>query len=137
MPSPLAGEGDEKGKHMAARATTMGGRTLLPEGAHTFFKRRLSEAGGFFLIAVAMLFVLALVSYDPRDPSVNHAVDGPVGNLLGPTGAVLADALVQTIGAAAFLPALVLLGWAFRLLVHRGLTRVTMRTLLILPGAVL
>jgi S-DNA-T family DNA segregation ATPase FtsK/SpoIIIE len=115
----------------------MGGRTLLPEGAHTFFKRRLSEAAGFILIAVAVLFALAVVSYDPGDPSTNHAVDGPVRNLLGPSGAILADALVQTIGAAAFLPALVLLGWAFRLLVHRGVTRLLMRAALILPGAAL
>jgi S-DNA-T family DNA segregation ATPase FtsK/SpoIIIE len=119
---------------MAGRAASMGGRTLLPEGARLFFKRRLSEAGGFALAGSAGLFALALLSHDPADPSSNHAVDGPVRNLLGPTGATLSDALLQTIGVAAVLPAIVLLGWAFRLLANRGVTRVTLRTLIVLPA---
>src|SRR3954451_8687133 len=119
---------------MAGRAAALGGRTLLPEGARLFFRRRFSEAGGFAFAAVAILYGLALISYDPADPSSNHAVDGPVHNLLGPSGAVLADALLQTIGAAAALPAIVLLGWAFRFLANRGVTGLVTRTAILLPA---
>jgi S-DNA-T family DNA segregation ATPase FtsK/SpoIIIE len=122
---------------MAGRTAAMGARTLLPEGARLFFKRRFSEAGGFALAAMAALFALALVSYDAADPSWNHAVDGPVRNMLGPSGALLADALLQTIGVAAFLPAVVLLGWAFRLLANRGLTRLWARSAILPPAIVL
>jgi S-DNA-T family DNA segregation ATPase FtsK/SpoIIIE len=118
---------------MAARAATMGGRTLLPDGARPFLKRRLSEAGGFLLVAIAVLYALALASYNQADPSANHAVDGPVRNLIGPFGATLADALLQTIGVAGALPALVLLAWAFRLLANRGITRLWLRAALLPP----
>jgi hypothetical protein len=55
---------------MAGRAASMGGRTLLPEGARLFFKRRLSEAGGFALAGTAGLFALGFLLLLYRKRSV-------------------------------------------------------------------
>jgi len=43
----------------------------------------------------------AVLTYSPEDPSLNTAVDGPTSNLFGGPGALLADLVIQTLGAAA------------------------------------
>src|ERR1700685_3747818 len=77
------------------------------------FKRRLLEGLGSALVLVCFLLVLALLTYDPADPSLNTASDATPANCLGRDGALAADLLVQTVGLAAFLVPLIVLGWAF------------------------
>src|SRR5262249_22514051 len=84
-------------------------------------KRRLLEALGLALLLAALLLGAALVTYDPRDPSLNTAVDAAPHNFLGSTGAVLADILWQSLGLACFLLPILLIGWSFRLLLNRPL----------------
>ncbi len=84
-------------------------------------KRRVLEALGFFLLLAALLIVAALLSYSPRDPSLDSAIDTPPHNLIGGNGAVLADLLRQAFGFAAFVIPLTLLGWSLRLLLDRPL----------------
>ncbi|HKH78742.1 MAG TPA: DNA translocase FtsK 4TM domain-containing protein, partial [Solirubrobacteraceae bacterium] len=80
---------------------------------------------------------MTLASFDHNDPSPSHAINGPVKNIAGPVGAVVADVLLQAVGlAAALLPA-VLLAWAFRLLLNRGVSQLTLRSALLLPLLVL
>jgi S-DNA-T family DNA segregation ATPase FtsK/SpoIIIE len=43
----------------------------------------------------------AVITYSPEDPSWNTATDGPTHNLFGGPGALLADLVIQTLGAAA------------------------------------
>ncbi|MCC7428414.1 MAG: DNA translocase FtsK 4TM domain-containing protein [Alphaproteobacteria bacterium] len=67
--------------------------------------------------------LIALVSYNSADPSLNTAGGSePVRNLAGPIGAYLADLLLQGLGLAGLVPGLVLFGWAWRLLSLRGLS---------------
>ena len=82
-------------------------------------KRRLSETFGLALLLVCLLLALALVTYDPRDGSLNTAVDTAPQNFLGHDGAVLADLLWQSLGFTSFLIPLLLLAWSFRLLLNR------------------
>jgi len=82
-------------------------------------KRRLLESLGFGLLLASLLLALALLTYDPRDPSLNTAVDGAPHNFLGHSGALVADILRQGLGFAAFLIPVVLLGWCFRLVLNR------------------
>src|ERR1700757_885338 len=97
------------------------------EGAWAGLKRRLLESLGFALLLASFLLTLALVTYDPRDPSLNTAVDTAPHNFLGQNGAVLADLLRQSFGLAAFLIPLVLLGWSLRLLLNRPLKSIWLR----------
>ena len=75
---------------------------------------RLNEILGLLVLAAAALLVLALASYTASDPSFN-TVGGfpgelhPAHNWTGLLGAFLADALLQTVGVAAFLFPLLLI----------------------------
>jgi S-DNA-T family DNA segregation ATPase FtsK/SpoIIIE len=82
-------------------------------------RRRLFETLGFALLLGCILLALALVTYDPRDGSLNTAVDMAPRNFLGHDGAVLADLLWQSLGLTSFLIPLLLLAWSFRLLLNR------------------
>src|SRR5579885_1049284 len=85
-------------------------------------RRRLFDGMGYALVLASLLLLLALVTYNPGDPSLDTAIDAPPRNFLGRDGALVADLLLQSIGAAAYLMPLVLLGWAFRLLLQRPLS---------------
>ena len=77
--------------------------------------RRLNELAGFILFACAAILFLALVSYSPRDPSLNTAASlgsHSASNWIGLFGAMLSDLMLQSVGICAFLLplALTLLG---------------------------
>jgi S-DNA-T family DNA segregation ATPase FtsK/SpoIIIE len=89
------------------------------EGTLVVVKHRLAEAFGFALLLACLLLFLSLFTYDPRDGSLNTAVDAAPRNFLGQDGAVLADLLWQSLGLACFLIPILLLAWSFRLMLHR------------------
>jgi S-DNA-T family DNA segregation ATPase FtsK/SpoIIIE len=107
-------------------------RGFLPGNAHEFIRRRVSELGGIAMAAAALLGAAVLLSYDPADPSLNHAGEGPVHNLMGPWGAIGADLAVQFLGWAPALVPGVLLAWAFRLMLNRGIRHPGRRALVLL-----
>ncbi len=94
-------------------------------------KRRMLELLGFALLLACSLLSLALLTYDPRDPSLNTAVDAAPHNFLGHSGAVFADLLRQTFGLAAFLLPAAVFGWSFRLLLDRPLKSIVLRVALL------
>ncbi|HKY95942.1 MAG TPA: DNA translocase FtsK 4TM domain-containing protein [Kiloniellales bacterium] len=115
--------------------TQRGGRgAIFPAGAGGWFRRRSMELAGLLLLALAGALLVLSITYDPNDPSLNRASDGPVENALGLPGAYLADLFVQTLGVVAYLVPLLLFAWAWRLLVHRGITQFWLR-LAALPAA--
>ncbi|UCF89167.1 MAG: DNA translocase FtsK 4TM domain-containing protein [bacterium] len=65
---------------------------------------RWREIVGVALVAVGLFFLLSLVSYSPRDISLNStgASQQQVSNMGGIVGAYLADLSIQTIGWTAF-----------------------------------
>lgn len=100
----------------ARKGTAKGGK-FLPEGAIAALRRKLVQAGGLVLLALSGGVAAALVTADPRDPSLNTAIDGPVTNALGRFGAALADLLYQFFGIGAVSAVLVALAWGFRVLI--------------------
>ncbi len=84
-------------------------------------RRRLSELAGLALITCALLGVIALATWSVQDPSLSHATQTPINNLLGFPGAIFSDLAMQLLGLSAVLLLLpeALLGW--RLLSHRPL----------------
>ena len=65
------------------------------------------RGGAMAMFGLALL--ISLMSYHPADPSWNVASADPVRNLLGTTGAVLADIALQSLGLAAWILALILI----------------------------
>jgi DNA segregation ATPase FtsK/SpoIIIE, S-DNA-T family len=69
--------------------------------------RRVNELVGFLGITLAVLAALALLSYSPRDASLNVSAlppdAHPARNWIGPVGAYSADLIFQGFGYAAFL----------------------------------
>ena len=69
--------------------------------------RRLNELVGFLGVTIAVLVALSLLSYSPRDASLNVAAppagDRPAHNWIGPVGAHMSDLLFQGLGYSAFL----------------------------------
>src|SRR5262249_3875244 len=96
-------------------------------GALAIVKRRVFEALGFALLLGCLLLVLMLTTYNPRDSSLDTAVDASPSNFLGHQGAVVADLLWQSLGLACFVIPLLLLAWSFRLLLDRPLRPVWIR----------
>ena len=66
-------------------------------------RRRLSELAGLALIVLALLGAIALATWSVQDPSLSHATQKPMHNLLGFPGAIFSDLAMQLLGLAAIL----------------------------------
>ena len=109
-------------------------RRLASPALRTLLRRRCAELGGLLLAAAGLALLLALLTYDRHDPSLDTATAQPVGNMVGQPGATLADALLQGFGVAAGLPGVALLAWAWRVGSHRGLGSVLLRLVALLAA---
>jgi S-DNA-T family DNA segregation ATPase FtsK/SpoIIIE len=116
---------------------SLDGMASLSGQLGALLKRRLREVGGIALLSLAMMAALALATWSVQDPSLSHATDAPVRNLLGHTGAITADLLMQLLGLGSLALLLPIAIWGYRLLGHRPLNRERLRMLLWLFGAVL
>ena len=116
------------------RITTFSPIEYLPEAVRDFVVRRAAEAGGACLLAGTVVTGLALTTWSIQDPSWNHAVDGPVRNLLGAPGAVTADLIMQLVGISIVTVLPPVACWAWRLMVRRRLDHVRLRLGLLLLG---
>ncbi|NIJ58555.1 DNA segregation ATPase FtsK/SpoIIIE-like protein [Pseudochelatococcus lubricantis] len=99
-----------------------------------FMVQRAVELAGLFLLAFIGASVLALMTWSVEDPSLTHATDGRVANMLGMPGAIFADLIMQIFGlgsVALLLPCAV---WAIRLVGRRPLPRPALRIGLWLVG---
>ena len=83
--------------------------------ASSTLSRRLSELLGVALFAAALIWLIALVTYEPSDPAwfFNTGTKLPPANLIGRVGAFLAELSFQLVGYSAFLiPAVAgVVGW--------------------------
>jgi len=116
---------------------SLDGMAALSGQLGAMVQRRLREAGGIALISIALLAALALATWSVQDPSLSHATDAPVHNLLGLPGAIAADMMMQLLGLGSLALLLPIAVWGYRLLGHRQLSHERLRVLLWLIGAVL
>ncbi|MDH3234276.1 MAG: DNA translocase FtsK 4TM domain-containing protein [Alphaproteobacteria bacterium] len=110
--------------------------SFMPPGLAASLRRRARQFVGLVLLAAGLALALALASFDPGDPSFNRATSDGALNLLGRPGAYAADLLLQTIGIAGALLALVPAVWGWRLITGRILAPVWVRLTLV-PVAVI
>ncbi|WP_160123205.1 FtsK/SpoIIIE family DNA translocase [Rhodovarius lipocyclicus] len=101
-------------------------------------KAALARSGAHVLALLAgilgLALLLALLSHHAADPSGSTATALPVRNLAGPLGATVSDLLLQGVGFAAYLPAVTLLAWAWRLGTGRGISIFPARLAAVLLG---
>lgn len=109
----------ESGSTPLARISPTQSDQYPPSSHKSTLRLRLEEGGGLALCVLACALLAALVSYNPNDPSFNTATGQPPTNLLGISGAFFADTLLQGVGLAAILPALILIAWGWRFMSHR------------------
>jgi S-DNA-T family DNA segregation ATPase FtsK/SpoIIIE len=102
-------------------------QSLASPAIKALIRRRLTELAGLALGLAAIALLLALLSYDPRDPSLDTASGAVPHNLAGPVGAWAADLLLQGFGLAAALPGLAMLAWAWQVGSQLGLARPGLR----------
>ena len=93
---------------------------FVSEHFRDFLRRRLSELSGLALLTLTLLAAIALASWSVQDPSLSHATQKPIHNLLGYPGAIFADLAMQLFGLAAvmLLLPMMMIGW--KLLTHRS-----------------
>ena len=94
---------------------------FITDHARDFLRRRLRELAGISLLTIALLGAVALATWSVQDPSLSHATQKPIHNLLGYPGAIFSDLAMQLLGLASvlLLAPEALLGW--RLFSHRRL----------------
>src|SRR5262249_35513028 len=89
--------------------------TILPEGGRDFLHRRMMELVGVGVATAGVVLLLALFTFSPGDPSLNHATGSPPHNILGLPGAYVSDLLLQTFGLAIILVPVALITWGVRM----------------------
>ena len=112
---------------MAMTGDQIYGRPSFPRmsggGWGEFVRRRLAEIAGGIFIALALAYLLSVLTAHESDPSFNRAIDGPTLNLMGPVGAFIGDFALQGLGLAAILFALAPAAWGWKLIRDRRLER--------------
>ncbi|MCF8531673.1 MAG: DNA translocase FtsK 4TM domain-containing protein [Reyranella sp.] len=73
------------------------------------------ELVGIAVAAFGLMLLMALFTYSPADPSLNHATGRAPHNLLGMPGAYTSDLLLQTFGLAIVLVPVALITWGVRM----------------------
>src|ERR1043166_8336355 len=111
--------------------------SFLTDDARDALRRRLRELTGVGLIVLAMLLAIALATWSVQDPSLSHATNTPVKNLLGIAGATVADLLMQLFGIASLAIVLPTAIFGWRRASPRDLYRERWRLLVWVVGVVL
>src|SRR6266545_2412167 len=88
---------------------------IPPEGGRDFLRRRMMELVGAAVAGLGVVLLLALFTYSPGDPSLNHATGRAPHNTMGVPGAYISDLLLQTFGLAIVLVPVALITWGVRM----------------------
>src|SRR3954465_3434185 len=119
---------------MPAVRYTLSAADLLSDELRAALRRRLHEIIGLVLLGLAGLGALALATWSVQDPSLSHATNAPVRNMLGLSGAISADLMMQLFGITTVALLLPVASWGWRLVTHRPLDRERARLVLWLLG---
>jgi DNA segregation ATPase FtsK/SpoIIIE, S-DNA-T family len=120
---------------MPAIRYTLSAADLLPDEVRAALRRRVHEIVGIGLIGMAGIAAIALATWSVQDPSLSHATNAPVRNMLGLPGAIGADLMMQLLGIATIAFLFPVAAWGWRLLTHRPVDRERARLVLWIVGA--
>ncbi len=110
---------------------------FLPPAWAAMLKRAALFAAGLNVVMLCVLALLALISYSPDDPSLNTATDLTPQNALGLTGAIMSDALLQTVGFGALAIIFAIAAWGVRLMKGEVVSWLWLRTVAVITAAML
>src|ERR1044072_2387212 len=120
---------------MPAMRYTLSTADYVSDEMRAALRRRMHEMIGAVLLGLAGVAALALATWSVQDPSLSHATNAPVRNMLGLTGAVSADLMMQLLGIATIAFLFPVAAWGWRLVTHRPLDRERVRAVLWVLGA--
>ena len=120
---------------MPAIRYTLSTADLVSDELRAALRRRLHEIIGVVLLGVAGVAAVALATWSVQDPSLSHATNAPVRNMLGLPGAISADLMMQLHGIATVALLFPVAAWGWRLLTHRTLDREKTRLVFWVIGA--
>jgi S-DNA-T family DNA segregation ATPase FtsK/SpoIIIE len=116
--------------HPRARGSAMSDALADARSAMARLTRMASlRASGALLFVAALAALVALLSFNADDASLNNANGREVANLLGPLGATAADLLLQTFGIGAVVALAPLFVWGLRALTGKTLRYAMWRAL--------
>jgi DNA segregation ATPase FtsK/SpoIIIE, S-DNA-T family len=118
------------------RTTTFSFIDHMPVSVREFPKRRAAEIAGLVALAGVASLTLALLTWSVSDPSLNHATNARVHNLLGAPGAIAADLVMQFLGLAAAALLAPPAFWSWSLMTKRRLDRPRLKAGLYLIGVI-
>ena len=118
------------------RTTTFSFIDHMPASVRDFPKRRAAEISGLCALFGVAGLCLALLTWSVSDPSLNHATNARVHNLLGAPGAIAADLVMQFVGLASAALLTPPAFWGWRLLTRRRLERPRLKIGLYLSGVI-
>ncbi len=116
------------------RSNTAATRRLASPAVRSLMRQRVGEFAGIVLGLLGLALLVALVSHNPADPSLNTATTRATSNIAGPPGAVLSDLLLQGFGLAGALPGIAMLAWCWRMASHRGIGSPAVRIVALLSA---
>ncbi|HZZ59964.1 MAG TPA: DNA translocase FtsK 4TM domain-containing protein [Roseiarcus sp.] len=116
------------------RTTTFSIFDYLPAAVREFPQRRAAELAGLGALCGVIGVGLALLTWSVADPSLNHATNAPVRNLLGAPGAIVADVAMQLLGLACIAALAPPAFWGWALLTERRLDGLRLKAGLYLAG---
>ena len=118
------------------RTTTFSFIDHVPASVREFPKRRAAEIAGLVALAGVASLTLALLTWSVSDPSLNHATNARIHNLLGAPGAIAADLVMQFIGLASVALLAPPAFWGWSLLTQRRLDRPRLKVALYMSGMI-
>src|ERR1043166_9162076 len=121
---------------MPAMGYTLSTTHYVSDEMRAALRRRMHEMIGAVLLGLAGIAAVALATWSVQDPSLSHATNAPVRNMLGLTGAISADLMMQLLGIATIAFLFPVAAWGWRLVTHRPLDRERTRLALWIVGAI-
>ena len=120
---------------MPAIRYTFSAADIFSDELRAALRRRMHEIVGAALLGGTGIVAIALATWSVQDPSLSHATNAPVRNMLGLPGAISADLMMQLFGIATIALLFPVAAWGWRMLTHRPLDRERVRGLLWIAGA--
>ncbi|MDA9953244.1 DNA translocase FtsK 4TM domain-containing protein [Planktomarina sp.] len=106
---------------------TRGRDPLLDASTQAFLERRGVEALGLVILAVGVMFALALASYSTEDSAWIGSGGREIENWAGQIGATISAPLIKIMGLGSWGIPIALVVWGLRLITHLGAERMLMR----------
>ena len=106
---------------------TRGRDPLLDASTQAFLERRGVEALGLVILAVGVVFALALASYSPEDSAWIASGGREIANWAGQIGATISAPLIKIMGLGSWGIPIAFVVWGLRLITHLGADRMLMR----------